>query len=142
MRDSVPSARYSSVCNVLRFVMYCVNGASRSFPLIESTDSMMSTDSMIEHKQTKQSAYELKINTICWEFSMLKYFACSFSLLEAWMKFNLNHCVRYSLTVLPIRISNSENYKIYSSKNSLRKCCTVESRYPRSAGCVEIPVFP
>ena len=35
MRDSVPNARYSSVC------MYCVNGASRSSLLIESTDSMI-----------------------------------------------------------------------------------------------------
>ena len=35
MRDSVPSARYSSVCNVLRL------GESRSSLLIESTDSMI-----------------------------------------------------------------------------------------------------
>ena len=42
MRDSVPSARYSSV------VMYCVNGESGSSLLIESTDSMIEfTDSMI-----------------------------------------------------------------------------------------------
>ena len=38
MRDSVPSARYSSVCNVLR---YCVYEASHSSLLIESTDSMI-----------------------------------------------------------------------------------------------------
>ena len=52
MRDIVPSTRYSSVCNVLRqwhiplrdiqaFVMYCVNGTSRSSLLIESIDSML-----------------------------------------------------------------------------------------------------
>ena len=35
MRDSEPSARYSSV------VMYCVNGESGSSLLIESTDSMI-----------------------------------------------------------------------------------------------------
>ena len=35
MRDSVPSARYSS------FVMYCVNGKPRSSLFIESTDSMI-----------------------------------------------------------------------------------------------------
>ena len=34
MRDSVPSATYSTL------IMYCVYGASRSFLLIESTDSM------------------------------------------------------------------------------------------------------
>ena len=37
MRDSVPSASYSSVCNV----QYYVNGTSRSSLLIESTDSMI-----------------------------------------------------------------------------------------------------
>ena len=36
MRGSVPSARYNPA-----FVMYCVNGASRSSLLIESTDSMI-----------------------------------------------------------------------------------------------------
>ena len=34
MRDSVPSTTYSTL------IMYCVYGASRSFLLIESTDSM------------------------------------------------------------------------------------------------------
>ena len=37
MRDSVPSVRYSSVCNVL----HCVNGESGSSLLIESTYSMI-----------------------------------------------------------------------------------------------------
>ena len=48
MRDSVPSARYSPVCNVLRlpsFVMYCpfycIYGESGSSILIESTDSVI-----------------------------------------------------------------------------------------------------
>ena len=41
MRDSVPSGSYSSVCNVLR------QWQSRSSLLIESIDSMKSTDSMI-----------------------------------------------------------------------------------------------
>ena len=41
MRDSVPSASYSSVCNVLR------QWKSRSSLLIESTDSMI-IDTMIE----------------------------------------------------------------------------------------------
>ena len=36
MRESVPTARYSPVCN-----MYCVNGKPRSSLLIESTDSMI-----------------------------------------------------------------------------------------------------
>ena len=36
MRDSVPSARYSSVCNVLRLWRIC------SSLLIETTDSMIS----------------------------------------------------------------------------------------------------
>ena len=41
MRDSVPSGSYSSVCNVLR------QWKSRSSLLIESTDMIESTDSMI-----------------------------------------------------------------------------------------------
>ena len=48
MHESVPIARYSPVCNVLRqwkdirpFVMYCVNGKPRSSLLIESTDCMI-----------------------------------------------------------------------------------------------------
>ena len=38
MRESVPSSSYPA------FVMYCVNGASRSSLLIESTDSMIMND--------------------------------------------------------------------------------------------------
>ena len=55
MRDSVPSARYSSVC-----VMYCVYGASSSSLLIESTDSMI----RVHNNYTKEDYLTLYITVL------------------------------------------------------------------------------
>ena len=56
MRDSVPSARYSSVCNVLR---------QWRIWLIEFTDSMIeSTDSMVIEFKQKCSDVAFKLRTV------------------------------------------------------------------------------
>ena len=54
MRDSVPSGSYSSVCIVLRQWKSC------SSLLIESTDSMKSTDSMILNVTTDLTSGSIK----------------------------------------------------------------------------------
>ena len=62
MRDSVPSARYSPVCNVLP---NCVYGESGSSLLIESIEIVMLTCTCIYINQSKANTYtEIKARLI------------------------------------------------------------------------------
>ena len=92
MRDSVPSASYS---------MYCVNGASRSSLLIESTDSMIeSTDSMILYYKNY-----IKINVVTVQCANV----------TGSMKLRRDQCARVGIIIICISYNTlPEGYSAYT----------------------------